>query len=98
MTPRPLSEPRYDEQQAEAPTGPTCSRCGCRAELLVGDPFDDFVALPAPEVFSCPTDGEFYLDSEGWSTRQVFLDDSAPTHAVPVGVATELDGDEEVEF
>lgn len=31
-----------------------------------------------PTLYSCPTDGEFYEDREGWSTRQVFLGDSVP--------------------
>lgn len=85
---RPLSEPDYDRQHREAPTGPTCSRCGKRAELsalaLVWLPTG---ATIPPDLYACPTDGEFYLDREGWSTRQVFLDDSAPTVAVPVEVA-----------
>ncbi len=90
----PNSEPRYDDQHAEAPTGPTCSRCGKHAVLSV--PAEPDVGLFG-DLWGCPTDGEFYLDGEGWSTRQVFLDDSAPTHAVPVEVA-DVDGEEEVEF
>lgn len=89
----PLSEPDYDRQHEEAPAGPVCSRCGKRAAL--SSPGDDGAWLPhSRDLYACPTDGEFYIDSEGWTTRQVFLDDSAPTHAVPVEVATELDGDE----
>lgn len=88
--PHPHSEPDYDRQQAGVPDGPTCSRCGKRAELAC--PPDPATCIP--QLYACSTDGEFYLDREGWSTRQVFLDDSAPTVAVPVEVAV-LDGDEE---
>ncbi len=96
----PLSEPDYDRQHEEAPAGPVCSRCGKRAELSA-PPVDWVDPSSVPLVFSaalyaCPTDGEFYVDSEGFTIRQVFLDDSAPTHAVPVEVATELDG--EIDF
>ncbi len=95
MTFAPLSEPDYDRQHAEAPAGPMCSRCGCRAELSVDAEPDDYPGIQSA-LYACPTDGEFYEDREGFSIRQVFLDDSAPTHAVPVEVATEPDG--EIDF
>lgn len=90
----PLSESDYDRQHCEAPTGPTCSRCGKQSFVSMSAEPD--VGIPV-DLNYCPTDGEFYLDREGWSTRQVFLDDSAPTVAVPVEVA-DVEGECDILF